>query len=125
MDAPTQIIVLSTLLIGLLIGALGNYLINRLAAMLGDHERRLQELEDLQTRRRHTESTKECIEDALAVAIDIIMEDQAQDEYRKARLRQLQQIMQLGQVSPTSYPVDRPAGPKPDKPNGHKKRQNN
>jgi hypothetical protein len=124
MDAPTQIIVISTLLIGLVIGALGQYIVMRLSAVLTNHESRLQDLEEQQSRQRHTESTKEAFEDGLAVAIDIIMDDQAHDEFRKARLRQLQQIMQLGQVSPTSYPVDRPAGNRPEKPNGHKKHQN-
>jgi outer membrane murein-binding lipoprotein Lpp len=65
--------------------------------------------------KRLTHSTIAGIEDALAVAIDIVMEGQAADEYRQARMRQLQSILQITRQGPDAYPIDRPAGKKPKK----------
>lgn len=64
--------------------------------------------------RRHTQSTTAGVEDALSVAIDIVMQDQAADQYRQARIGQLQKILQTTRQGPYAYPVDQPAGPKPN-----------
>jgi hypothetical protein len=57
--------------------------------------------------RRHTHATAAGIEDALAVAINLILEAQSEREYTEARLRQLQAI--LGQVreGPLAYDQER------------------
>jgi hypothetical protein len=84
---------------------------------LEEHNRELEEC----AAKRHTQATQSNYHDALAVAIDVILEEDAQARYRQARLAQLQKILKVGSTGPYAYPVDPPAGPRPEKGNGGKK----
>lgn len=107
--------------IGILLGALGEYVIHRVDAALNavqqEHEtltRRIAELE-ASAAKRHTQSTQSAFHDALAIALDVLLEDQAESEYRLARIRQLQSVLKVGSSDPYAYPVDPPAGMRPRK----------
>ena len=70
---------------------------------------RLEHLEDIVAKRRHTYPTADGLLDGLAVAIDVLLEEQAQSTYRQARIEQLRQI--LGEVGegPLAYKAERAA----------------
>lgn len=77
-----------------------------------DFEIRIRALEE-EARNRHTHSTNACFEDSLAVLIDVVMSEQDQREYSKARLTQCLKILQEGRQGPHAYDPDRPAGERP------------
>lgn len=106
---------------GILLGAVGEYTLHRVNAAITDLERerealtrRVAELE-ASAAKRHTQSTQSAFHDALAIALDVMLEDQAESEYRLARIHQLQSVLKVGSSDPYAYPVDPPAGARPCK----------
>jgi hypothetical protein len=82
---------------------------------------RIDELEGILARRRHTYPTANGLEDSLAVTIDVLLEEQAQSEYRAARIEQLRRILGEVRQGPLAYNSERPAERKP-RPNGSRGR---
>lgn len=82
---------------------------------------RLEHLEDVVAKRRHTYPTADGLLDGLAVAIDVLLEEQAQSKYRQARIEQLSKI--LGEVGegPLAYRAEQ-AAVRPPRPDGRGKR---
>jgi hypothetical protein len=60
--------------------------------------------------KRHTHATSAGIEDALAVAIDIIHEYERTQEYVVSRIKKLMQILQEVRKGPHAYDQEKPAG---------------
>jgi hypothetical protein len=58
----------------------------------------------------HTVSTNAALEDALAVVMRIVVEEQMQADYRTAWITKLQAILQTARKGPHAYPVDQPSG---------------
>lgn len=83
--------------------------------------RRLDELEAVLAKRRHTYATTNGIEDATAVAINIALEEQAQAEWRLIRLGQLRKILGEVREGPLAYDGEQPAQ-RPPRPDGRGKR---
>lgn len=73
----------------------------------------LEALKEQLAKRRHPYPTANGLEDALAVAIDTILQEEAQSEYRRARLEQVRRIVGEVRVDPLGYDSERPA----DRPN--------
>jgi hypothetical protein len=82
---------------------------------------RLDELEGIVARRRHTYPTTNGLEDSLAVTIDVLLDEQAHSEYRAARIEQLRRILGEVREGPLAYDSERPADRRP-RPNGSKGR---
>ncbi len=59
---------------------------------------------------RHTHATAAALEDALAVAIDIINEQARAAVYIDARTRKLMEILKQARPGPNAYQPERPAG---------------
>jgi hypothetical protein len=78
-------------------------------------EGRIGELEAENERQRHTQSTQAAYHDALSVLMDIALNDQIEEEYRKSRMRTVEKILKTGVLGPYAYPVDPPAGDRPEK----------
>lgn len=62
---------------------------------------------------RHTYSTLAGIEDALAIALDILNELKVTLEYLTARMMQLQDVLKTLRSGPNSYNQNRPSGRRP------------
>jgi len=62
--------------------------------------------------KRHTHRTEAGIEDAIAVALDVLQEYQASQKYTEARISQLTDILTITREGPHSYDPDRPNGKK-------------
>ena len=77
---------------------------------------RLVHLEDVVAKRRHTYATADGLMDGLAVAIDVLLEEQAQSAYRQARIEQLRRIQAEVLEGPQAYRAEQPANrpPRPD-----------
>lgn len=75
--------------------------------------RALEELTDQLCKRKHTYPTANGIEDATAIAIEALLEEQAQGEYRAARIRQLHQVLTDLRAGPLAYDSEKPNGKKP------------
>lgn len=82
---------------------------------------RMDELEEIIGRRRHTYPTTNGLEDALAVAIDVLLDEQAHSEYRAARVEQFRRILGEVREGPLAYDSERPADRRP-RPNGSRGR---
>jgi len=61
-------------------------------------------------KRRHTHRVIAGLEDALAVAIDIINEQARSLAYIEARARKLSEILKTVRANPQAYDPERPAG---------------
>lgn len=59
---------------------------------------------------RHTHRTAAALEDALAVAYDIILDQQRALQYAASRAEKLVDILQTARSGPHAYDPDRPAG---------------
>lgn len=66
------------------------------------------ELRDQIAKRRHTYPTAEGLEDAVAVVIELILRWEAEQEYGRARLGQLQDILGMIRSGPLEYDTERP-----------------
>lgn len=99
-------------LLGLVLMALAFWGGMEFGALLERSERNAAELDELKAelaRRRHPYPTANGLEDALAVAIDTLLQEEAQSEYRRARLEQLRRIVGEVRVDPLGYDSERPA----------------
>lgn len=92
----------------LVIHLVGN-LERRLNEIERNHEARIAEVEQ-DLRKRHTHRTEAGIEDALAVGIDLLIKQRAD----QARTEQLLDILRLVREGPHKYDPDRPAGKRPE-----------
>ncbi len=72
------------------------------------------ELREQLTKRRHTYPTADGLEDAMAVAIDLLLREEAANKYRSARFNQLNEILGKVREGPLSYDSDRQADRPPD-----------
>ncbi|NCB31627.1 MAG: hypothetical protein EOM66_09515 [Clostridia bacterium] len=70
------------------------------------------ELKKTMNRKQHSRQTAACLEDAISVALGIILEEEAAREVVIQRLRDLVKILQEGRESPYSYDIERPSGRK-------------
>ena len=59
---------------------------------------------------RHTHRTAAGLEDALAVALDLVREYEQSEVYAKARLQKLMEIIKQVRTGPHNYDPERPAG---------------
>jgi hypothetical protein len=75
------------------------------------------ELEDLKAAgpKRHTHSTTAGLEDALAIAIDVITEYDASRKYTEARIGQLRGALAKLREGPNAYAIENSAGKRPAK----------
>lgn len=76
-------------------------------------KKRNSELRAQLAKRRHTYRTADGLEDALAVAIEQLLREEAEAKYRRARFDQLNEILGLVREGPLAYPSDRPANRPP------------
>ena len=96
-------------------GAILGGLIVTIQARLAAIERELAERRELP--KRHTYATTAGLEDLTAVLLDIKLRRAAENTRRQAediRLDQALDIARLVRQGPKEYPIDRPAGPRPD-----------
>lgn len=77
--------------------------------MLREVNRRLDEVDAMMAKRRHTYPTANGLKDALAVTINLLLEEEAQSAYRDKRLRQVQRILGEVRQGPLAYDSERPA----------------
>jgi hypothetical protein len=70
----------------------------------------LQDFQDALGKRRHTYPTADGLEDATAIAIETLLEEQAQAAYRAARIEQLRQVLGKVREGPLAYDGERPNG---------------
>ena len=74
-----------------------------------DHlERLTKEQEKQLAKRRHTYPTADGLEDAMAVAIELLLRQDAENKYREARYGQLREIIGKLREGPQEYDRDRP-----------------
>ena len=77
-------------------------------------EKQNKRLADQLAKRRHTYATADGLEDAMAVAIDLLLREEAAEKYRSARFNQLNEILGKVREGPLSYDSDRKADRPPD-----------
>lgn len=87
---------------------------NEKRSKIAELEDAIADLKGQLERQQHTPSTIACLEDALAIALDIIQSNEIQQEFINSRLNQLITALRRGRISPRAYPVDLPAGKRPD-----------
>lgn len=112
----TNILVGLIILFAFMLGLVGVYLVYRLVKQLRSTDDRLRELEKA-GQKRHTHATIAGLEDALAVSLDIIRENESSKKYTDARLSQLNGILQELRSGPNNYDQNKPAGRRPAKKN--------
>lgn len=91
-------------------------LVRRELVRLARLEQQVADMDAMLRRRRHTYPTQAGLEDAEAVNLDLVRhinELQLELEAMRARAAQQMEILQLTQKSPHTYPIDRPAGRRP------------
>lgn len=111
----TFVIGAGLLVLGIAIGAILMVLFGRLQGM----DRRLNALEECQ-KKRLPYNTAAGVEDALAVNLDMVRAaNELEIEAQALRMRAGQQesILKLVRQGPESYPIDRPAGLRPNEKN--------
>lgn len=101
MDVLILLVGLLCLALGLFLGAKFKYYDN-LKTVNGELEAQL-------AKRRHTYATANGLEDALAVAIEQLLREEAQAKYRHARIDQMKNILGMVREGPLSYDSDRSA----------------
>jgi flagellar basal body-associated protein FliL len=73
----------------------------------GELQRKLEnmqeQLAELQNRRRLPNAASIAVDDALAIALDVMQEDEALHQYRSARVHQLMDVMQRMRANPHHY----------------------
>jgi hypothetical protein len=71
--------------------------------------------------KRHTHSTLAGIEDALAIAIDVLNEYAESQRFAQVRMTQLQNVLKTVRSDPNGYDQDKPAGLRPERRNSRSK----
>lgn len=123
MESVTNIVAFIALFVGLGAGAVGGYLVAELRqairaladAKSAEIAAAVATAADARAPKRHTHQTAAGLEDALAVAVDVVLEYQSSQAYAEARLSQLQKILQTVRTGPHSYNQDNPSGNRPQK----------
>ena len=73
------------------------------------------ELKEQLAKRRHTYSTADGLEDALAVTVDLILRGNLERKYWRAQVDQLNEILGMVRAGPLAYDVDRSSKRPPSK----------
>ncbi len=100
------VITLSSAIVGGLLGGL----IAVIAFKIRELQHRLDEIQDERKTRRHTYATGAGLEDAIAVTIDLLIKQKAD----QARTESLLEILRQVRQGPHAYDQDRPAGKRPE-----------
>jgi hypothetical protein len=117
MNPNTLMISALLVMIGILVGIGGTYLVLTTHASRKALEKRITDLEEMVSRQRHTENTIAGIEDAALIGTaeiyrlqSVIEKSNLELDYAACMLKKQAAVLTAVRESPRSYPVDKPSG---------------
>lgn len=104
----TNIIIALSIFLAMVAGTLLGWYIRKMIERQEKMEKQIAELNEIANRRKLPYPAQAGLEDAIAIVIDVINNDEAADAYRQTRINQLIDRLKQVRSNPQGYDINQP-----------------